>query len=70
MKKIIVKLAIVLLVAKVSFAAGIQGEVIKIEGNEVVIEIFADQTPNLKAGGHVSLDTIPQGVPTLDMLKG
>ncbi len=70
MKKVIFKLAIMLLVAKVTFAAGFQGEVIKIEGNEIVIEIFDDQTANLKAGGHVSLDTIPQGVPTLDMLKG
>lgn len=70
MKKIMLKLAIMLLIASVTFAAGIQGEVVEIEGNEIRIEIFGDGSASLVAGAHVSLKVVPKGVATLDMLKG
>ncbi len=70
MKKIVLKLAIMLLTASVTFAAGIQGEVVEIEGNEIRIEIFGDDKASLTAGAHVSLEIVPKGIATLDMLKG
>ena len=70
MKKIMFQLAIMMLIASATCVAGFQGEVIKIEGNQIVIEVFGDETASFKAGGHVSLEAIPKGVPTLDMLKG
>lgn len=70
MKKSMLKLAIILLIPSVTFAAGIQGKVLKIGDSEVVIEIFGDGAASLKAGTHVSLETIPKNIPTLDMLKG
>jgi len=70
MKKIMFQLAIMMLIASVTFAAGFQAEIIKIEGNQIVIEVFGDETVSFKAGDHVSLEAIPKGVPTLDMLRG
>lgn len=70
MKKVVLKLAIMLLIASVTFAAGIQGEVVEIEGNEIRIEIFGDYRASLAAGADVSLEVVPKGAATLDMLKG
>jgi hypothetical protein len=70
MKKIMLKLVFMLLIANVTFAAGIQGEVIEIEGNEIRIEIFGDDRASLAAGAHVRLEVVPKGAATLDMLKG
>ncbi len=62
MKKTILPLAIMLLIASVTFAAGVQGEIVKIKGNEIVIAIFDDQKTGFNAGDHVSLESIPPGV--------
>jgi len=70
MKRVISQLAIMMAIATSVFAVDFQGEIIKIEGNQIVIEIFGNETVSFKVGGHVSLKGIPQGVPTLDMLKG
>lgn len=70
MKKIVLKLVIMLLIANVTFAAGIQGEVVGIEGNEIQIEIFGDDKVSLTPGARVSLEVVPKGAATLDMLKG
>lgn len=70
MKKIILHLAIMMMTATVTFAAGFQGKVIKREGNQIIIEVFGDETTSFKVGDDVSLETIPKGVPTLDMLRG
>ena len=70
MKKIMLILAVMLLIANVTFAAGIQGEVIEVEGNEIRIEIFGDEGAGFKAGAHVRLEVVPKGAATLDMLKG
>mgnify|MGYP001122910602 CR=1 FL=1 len=70
MKKIMLKLAVILLIPGVTFAAGIQGEVLKIRDNRVVVEVIGDGTSGLPAGTHVRLNVIPKNKPTLDMLKG
>jgi hypothetical protein len=70
MKKIMLILAVMLFIANVTLAAGIQGEVVEIKDNEIHIEIFGDDGAGFKAGAHVRLEVIPEGVPTLDMLKG
>ena len=70
MKKILLNLAMMLLIAGLSFAAGIQGEVVEIKGNEIRIEILGEDRVSLETGSHVSLEVIPAGVPTLDMLQG
>jgi len=70
MKKIILNLAMLLLIASVTVAAGIQGEVVEVKGDEIRIEIFGDGGGRLKVGAPVRLEPIPKGVATLDMLKG
>jgi preprotein translocase subunit YajC len=70
MKEMIAQFAIMMLITSATFAAGLQGEVIKIEDNQITIEVFGDQTVSFKEGVHVSLKAIPKHVPTLDMLQG
>jgi hypothetical protein len=70
MKKIMLILAVMLFIAHAALAVGIQGEVVEIKDNEIRIEIFGDEGAGFKAGAYVRLEVIPEGVPTLDMLKG
>ncbi len=70
MIKMVVQLAIMMLIASATFAAEYQGEVIKIKGDQITIEIFGNESAGIKAGAHVNLKAIPKNVPTLDMLKG
>ena len=70
MGKILFQITIMILVASVTVAVGFQGEVIKIEGEQITIEVFGDEMARFRAGNHVSLDPIPKGAPTLDMLQG
>lgn len=70
MKEMMVQFAIMMLITSATFAAGFQGEVNRIEGNQITIEVFGDEAASFKEGAHVSLETIPKHVPTLDMLQG
>ncbi len=70
MKNIILHLAIMMMTATVTFAAGFQGKITKREGTQIVIEVFGEETASFKVGDDVSLEAIPKGVPTLDMLRG
>ncbi|MCW8859485.1 MAG: hypothetical protein OQK50_04470 [Deltaproteobacteria bacterium] len=70
MKDMMAQFAIMMLITSATFAAGFQGEVIKIEDTQITIEVFGDETVSFKEGVHVSLEAIPKNVPTLDMLQG
>lgn len=70
MKKMMALLTIMMLIAGVTFASGFQGEIIKIEDNQITIEVFGDDKVSFKDGVLISLEVIPKNVPTLDMLQG
>ena len=70
MKKMMAQFAIMMLITSSTFAAGFQGEIIKIVDNQMTIEVFGDDTVSFKEGAQISLEVIPKNVPTLDMLQG
>lgn len=70
MKKILLLAAALMLTSSLSFAVGLQGEVIKIGDDKIVIEMFGDGSERVETGQHFSVKPVPKGTPTLDMLKG
>ena len=71
MKRIGMLPVIMLLISGTASATELQGEITRINAEQITVEILANQSAeSLQAGVHVNLKTLPGNRPTLDMLQG